>query len=164
MANQGLWKDLFLFKHSLMTFSFSSCQFRQHRPIDSPLSVEELFISIDIWQLITGNINITELDLRSPDLILQRDESGLTLFNLFTRSSPSEHSGQSRQILLTTFPFLPLKFLLLMARVKSIICNTITDFHLPDSLLVTNLDASFFVESLELQQFIEIKSFTANEY
>jgi len=125
-----------------------------------PFSVEEIFISIDIWQLIRGNINITELDLRSPDLTLHRDESGLTVVNLFTRSSPSETSGQAGNFIKNFSIFAP-KISLLNGQVlidKSV--NTISDYSLPDSLKLTNLDASFFVESLDMQQFIEINSFT----
>ena len=127
-----------------------------------PLSVEELFISIDVWQLVRGNINITELDLRSPDLILHREESGLSVVNLFTRVSSSEATGQTGNFI-TDFSIFAPQILMTDGRVlvdPSV--NTITEFTLPDSLLLTNLNASFFVESLESQQFIEISSFTAN--
>lgn len=127
----------------------------------TPLSVEEIFISIDIWQLIRGNINITELDLRSPDLILHREESGLTIVNLFTRSSPSEPSGQAGNFIKNFSIFAPQISLLNGQVVVDKSVNTITDYSLPDSLILTNLDASFFVESLDMQQFIEVNSFTA---
>ena len=128
----------------------------------TPLSVDELLISIDIWQLVRGNINITELDLRSPDLMLHRDESGLSVVNLFSRSSPSEATGQAGNFINDFSIFAP-QILVTNGRVlvdSSV--NMITDFSLPDSLLLTNLNASFFVESTEIQQIIEISSFAAN--
>ncbi|WP_340104809.1 hypothetical protein [Rhodohalobacter sp. 8-1] len=129
---------------------------------DSPLSVDELFISLDLWQFIRGNINITELDLQSPDLFLKQDESGINIVKLFARSSPSENQGQARNFINNFSIFAP-QISITNGRVdvdRSI--NSSTTLSLPDPLQLTNLNASFFVESLESQQFVEITSFDAN--
>jgi hypothetical protein len=128
---------------------------------EKPLSVDELFLSLDVWQLIRGNISITELDLRSPDLFLERNETGVNIVSIFTRLSPSENSGQASNFITNFSIFAPqISIFEGSVEVDSSI-NSRANLTLPDPLIFTNLDASFFVESLERQQFIEINSFTA---
>lgn len=129
---------------------------------DSPLSADELFISLDIWQLIRGNINITALDLQSPDLFLKRDESGINIVKLFARTSPSENQGQAGNFINNFSIFAP-QISITDGSVE--IDRSITShptLSLPEIVRLTDWDASFFVESLEDQQFVEVNSFSAN--
>jgi hypothetical protein len=128
---------------------------------EKPLSVDELFLSLDVWQLIRGNITITELDLRSPTLFLEKDASGINVERLFRRTSPSENRGQAGNFINDFSIFAPqIAIFDGSVEVDSSISNRAA-LTLPDPLLFTNLNASLFVESLERQQFIEINSFTA---
>lgn len=143
-------------------FSFPDSSNDESDSVHEPLSVDELFLSLDVWQLIRGNITITELDLRSPDLFLERDETGVNIVNIFTRTSPSENRGQAGNFINNFSIFAPqISIFEGSVEVDSSI-NSRTNVTLPDPLLLTNLNASFFVESLERQQFIEINSFSAN--
>ena len=100
--------------------------------------------------------------MRSPDLMLHRDESGLSVVNLFSRVSHLRRPGR-QEILSPNFSIFAPQIIMTDGRVlvdPSV--NTITDIFTARFALFTNLNASFFVESLENQQFIEISSFTAN--
>ncbi len=129
---------------------------------DRPLSVDELFISLDIWQLIRGNINITELELQSPHLLLEREESEINIVKIFTRKSPSENRGQAGNFINNFSIFAPQISISDGSVEVDRSINLLNNLSLPDSLQFTNMNASFFVESLESQQFIEINSFNAN--
>jgi len=161
-ATIGSMQGFIPFRTQLNDVQFFPANSADNTDRDVQLSVDELFISIDIWQLVTGNINITELDLRSPDMELRRDESGLTIIDLFTRSTPADTSERAGNFI-TSFSIFAPQISMTNGRVKvDSSVYTITDYALPDSLLLTNLNALFFVESLEMQQFIDIISFTAS--
>lgn len=129
---------------------------------EQPLSADQLYISIDIWQLVRGSINITELDLQYPALVLKRDDSGLNLQKIFSRKVAQPDSPGTTNFIDNFSIFAP-QVSVVNGNVQfdqSI--NGLTRLEIPDSLSIYNLNASFFVESVENQQFIEINSFTAN--
>ena len=128
----------------------------------APLSVDELYMSLDVWQLLQGSINITELDLRSPDIRLSRTESGLNIQQLFSRQKPRRSQNNNGAFITNVSIFAP-QILLSNGQVNvDSSFNFPSSVELPDSLLLTGINASFFVESLEEQQFVEINSFEAS--
>jgi len=131
---------------------------------ESPLSADAVYASVNLWELIQGNINVTALDIRSPGIILSQDDTGITLAKIFENRSESERSdrdGSDR--LFKQFTIYAPEISISNGRFEadeSIIFPAESGIQSP--LIVTNLNASFFLESDEDQQFLDITSLTAN--
>lgn len=131
------------------------------KPEEHVLSAEALFLSIDIWQLIQGNINITSLEFHRPDLSLKKDEQTLNIQKIFTRTSPRTTPDNSSNVANRFSIFAP-EIKISNGRFevdKSVQLLPASDITYP--VLVSEMQAEFFLESIRNQQFIDIVNFTA---
>ncbi len=129
------------------------------------LSADQLFVSLDVWNLVRGNINITELDLRSPELSLARHDEKITINTVFERKEPrpNDSAGDAGNLIQRFTIFAP-EVHVTDGRITSAasIMDPPEKLNLPDTLSFTNITTTLLVESLEQQQFVDIISFSAS--
>ncbi|CAN5452040.1 hypothetical protein BH23BAC3_BH23BAC3_17800 [soil metagenome] len=134
-------------------------------PYSAQLHAEEIYASIDLWGLLTGNITISALELNSPTVLLQQGEEGLLLTGIFkTPDSVKDvmHRRDADRFIQRFTIFAP------NISIKDGRLEADHTIIFPDQLgittpfVVSNLNADFFIESDEEQQFIDINSLTAS--
>ena len=132
-------------------------------PYDEQLSAETIFASVDLWELIRGNIKITALELNSPSVLLTQNESGLLLTGIFETESESEVSTRrNADQFFNRFSIFAPEITISNGRLEADESITFPDqFNITPPFIVSELNAEFFLESTEDQQFLDITSFSA---
>lgn len=133
-------------------------------PYAEQLSAETIFVSVDLWELIRGNIKITALELNSPSVLLNRNESGLLLTGIFETESESEVSTRRNAgQFFNRFSIFAPEITISDGRLEADDSITFPEqFNITAPFIVSELNASFFLESNDDQQFLDITSFSAS--
>lgn len=132
-------------------------------PFDKQFSSETIYVSMDLWDLIRGNINVTALEINSPNVLLSRRENNLLLSAIFKTDEPGSTGQQlNANRFFNRFSVFAPNLTIVDGRVEadsSISFPEETGINTP--VEISDLDAELFLESTENQQFIDITSLTA---
>ncbi len=132
-------------------------------PYSAQLHAEEIYASIDLWGLLTGNITITALELNSPTVLLQQGEEGLLLTGIFNTSGTEVRRRRDSDRFMKRFSIFAPDISITDGRIEADQTISFPDqFVISTPLVVSNLNADFFLESNEDQQFVDINSLTAS--
>jgi len=139
--------------------------FSQEYPYNKQLHADAIFASVDLWELITGNIKITALELNSPTALLQQGEDGLLLTRIFESNRPSVDVRHRREAdrFFSRFSIFAPEISISDGRIEA--DHTIAfpeELAISTPLIVSNLNANFLLESDDHQQFLVINSFSAS--
>lgn len=132
-------------------------------PFEKQLSAETIIASVDLWGLIRGNIKITALELNRPSLLLTQNESGLLLAGIFETESDSEVSTRrNADQFFNQFSIFAPDITISNGRLEADESITFPEqFAITPPFIVSELNAEFFLESNDDQQFLDITSFSA---
>ncbi|REL33335.1 hypothetical protein DYD21_11180 [Rhodohalobacter sp. SW132] len=137
-------------------------------PYDQQFSADEMYVSVDLWELIRGNIEITSLQLDSPNALFSMGDDGLQLASIFSTGPPDsgESERSSRREASQFFnqfsiyaPEITISNGVITAD-ESIQFPDRTGFSTP--FVLSELNAQFFLDSDDQQQFLDITSMSAS--
>jgi len=148
------------FRTQLNNVSFFSPEY----PFNKQLHADDIYVSVDLWEIITGNINVTALELNTPTALLHQGEGGLLLTGIFESSRPSVDDRQRWEAdqFLSRFSIFAPEISITDGRVEA--DHTIDfpeELAISTPLIVSRLNANFLLESDDGQQLLVINSFSA---